>query len=69
MCVSVCRSLLFVVLVASSVCAPPGFDESLKALQDYDLWLTVVENGHPGRLLGGGRTYIHKFYLDHGISS
>jgi glycosyltransferase involved in cell wall biosynthesis len=26
----------------------PGFDPSLKRLQDWDLWLTMLENGHRG---------------------
>jgi glycosyltransferase involved in cell wall biosynthesis len=26
----------------------PGFDESIMRLQDWDLWLTMLENGHEG---------------------
>jgi glycosyltransferase involved in cell wall biosynthesis len=31
----------------------PGFDESLKSLQDWDMWLTVTEKGHKGYYLEG----------------
>lgn len=41
-----------------------GWDESLKRLQDYDLWLTMLEQGHKGvwvdkvlfQVQGGGHT-------------
>ncbi|MBI4779134.1 glycosyltransferase family 2 protein [Candidatus Falkowbacteria bacterium] len=26
----------------------PGFDETLKKFQDWDIWLTMMENGHTG---------------------
>lgn len=31
----------------------PGFDESLRRLQDYDLWLTMLTAGHSGVYCGG----------------
>lgn len=31
----------------------PGFDESLKAAQDWDLWLTLVEKGYRGSYIAG----------------
>ena len=33
-------------LIRSS--AFPGFDESIRRLQDWDLWLTMLEHGHVG---------------------
>ena len=35
--------------------AEPRFDESLKSLQDWDLWLTLAEKGHKGKYLPGVR--------------
>lgn len=31
----------------------PGFDETLKSLQDWDMWLTIVENGGKGHFVPG----------------
>jgi glycosyltransferase involved in cell wall biosynthesis len=31
----------------------PGFDETLESLQDWDMWLTVVENGGKGMFIPG----------------
>lgn len=31
----------------------PGFDESIKRLQDWDVWLTMLEQGHRGILVPG----------------
>jgi len=35
----------------------PGFDETLKAAQDWDLWLTIVEKGHKGSYIAGEGFY------------
>lgn len=29
----------------------PGFDENIKRLQDWDVWLTMIENGHKGKFI------------------
>jgi glycosyltransferase involved in cell wall biosynthesis len=31
----------------------PGFDENLESLQDWDMWLTIVENGSKGIFIPG----------------
>jgi glycosyltransferase involved in cell wall biosynthesis len=45
----------------------PMFDENLKRLQDYDLWLTVIERGSKGILVPSVTFYA--YYLDSGITS
>jgi len=30
----------------------PGFDENIKRLQDWDVWLTMMENGKKGKYIG-----------------
>lgn len=44
-----------------------GWDEKLKRLQDYDLWLTIVERGAKGILVTNQTFYA--YYLDSGITS
>lgn len=29
----------------------PGFDENIKRMQDWDVWLTMIENGHKGKFI------------------
>lgn len=45
----------------------PMFDESLKRLQDWDIFLTMVENGNRGMLVKNQTFYA--YYLDSGITS
>jgi glycosyltransferase involved in cell wall biosynthesis len=45
----------------------PMFDESLKRLQDYDLWLTICKNGHLGKAVFNNEYFA--YYLDEGITS
>jgi len=45
----------------------PRFDESLKRLQDWDLWLTMLKNGDEGVLELTSKYFA--YYLDEGITS
>jgi glycosyltransferase involved in cell wall biosynthesis len=45
----------------------PGFDENLKRLQDYDVWLTLLKKGVEGVAVPG--VEFLAFYLDTGITS
>lgn len=45
----------------------PMFDENLKRLQDWDVWLTITKNGGKGILVPNLSFFA--FYLDDGITS
>ena len=45
----------------------PMFDEKLKRLQDWDIWLTLVNRGVRGALVASQTFYA--YYLDAGITS
>jgi glycosyltransferase involved in cell wall biosynthesis len=45
----------------------PMFDENLKRLQDWDVFLTIVKNGGKGMLVPNQTFYA--YYLDSGITS
>lgn len=45
----------------------PRFDESLKRLQDYDLWLTITKQGYEGIAVHNNEFFA--YYLDEGITA
>lgn len=45
----------------------PRFDESLKRLQDWDIWLTMLKNGYEGVAVKNNEFFA--YYLDEGITS
>lgn len=44
----------------------PGFDESVKRLQDWDVWLTMLENGRVGKFIP--EVLITAKHQKHGLS-
>lgn len=45
----------------------PGFDETLRRLVDWDVWLSLLDKGIVGKYLPG--VYYHAYYLDKGITA
>ena len=45
----------------------PMFDEKLKRLQDWDVFLTMLNNGISGKFISNN--YFYAYYLDEGITS
>ncbi len=47
----------------------PGFDERIKKFQDWDLWLTMLEDGKTGYFLNENLAYIEPRRAGEGIST
>ncbi len=47
----------------------PGFDESIKKFQDWDLWLTMLEQGHTGYFVDEVLAHIEPRPAGSGISA
>lgn len=47
--------------------ACPGFDESLKRLVDWDMWLTMIERGSRGAHIP--EVLFHQYFIDIGVTA